>query len=705
MYGLNLLTSHINNLNTVGHLTNDYILYDNCLVKMVSDRFNAKTYQFYNLNNGEINIKSTSYVFPYYVKTWEGHTFNSFAHVQEELDEFNENKSNYNQYPNIKHNIYGIDVIRTEFNWKGKIFTLSGELRSFPSIGINVPFTLSGAENSIIRFKDCVVGEVSTNGQTEESKETDNNEYTLPLGEKLLGKSNSGNLIVSITSNKKQVYYRNVKEGSKHNILSNLFDSSHYKNAFFTSDGKKAIIKEQDDKLKIVGFENLSIDEFDVEGFSVPLLDGCNGYKPEVSILDSRQPVWRNPISLVKVKPEELSNHIFMSSDGVFSAQNDYEIIVKNRITNEDVTDEDYRSLSKKYNFLLGDSDEIKKKKIRRRKKLLEEVGKEILFRYVIDCNSRLIMNSTHIPENEKEKHLSECIDSDIKKYINKTDSFTPLFLDELGYVVYKSNKTPEEKRILIGRSVYFLNYVSFSYDSRYLAFAAKMKSDTFRSSEDGVFVLYDLMEEKEIVRQDHSQGLYAVWMALFSKDGNVAYYDSKADSYLITKESDYKEIQKIEGKSLLCFSPSGKYIAFSDQNYIDYTHHPDANWGHQPSGNIFIHAVKDIQVCLKQFNDFGNGIKGVVFRAGSVASVAFSSDEQRMMAVGDDGVVVVRNLHLDEMKLDPEPVIGKELYHFDNNPHYGEYAGTYAQDVMGYSDDVINDAFDGEPDAYWNID
>ena len=36
---------------------------------------------------------------------------------------------------------------------------------------------------------------------------------------------------------------------------------------------------------------------------------------------------------------------------------------------------------------------------------------------------------------------------------------------------------------------------------------------------------------------------------------------------------------------------------------------------------------------------------------------------------------------------------------------HYGEYSGTYAQDVAGYSDDVINDAFDGDPDAYWNID
>lgn len=36
---------------------------------------------------------------------------------------------------------------------------------------------------------------------------------------------------------------------------------------------------------------------------------------------------------------------------------------------------------------------------------------------------------------------------------------------------------------------------------------------------------------------------------------------------------------------------------------------------------------------------------------------------------------------------------------------HYGEFAGSYAQDVMGYSDDVINDAFEGDPDNYWNID
>lgn len=39
------------------------------------------------------------------------------------------------------------------------------------------------------------------------------------------------------------------------------------------------------------------------------------------------------------------------------------------------------------------------------------------------------------------------------------------------------------------------------------------------------------------------------------------------------------------------------------------------------------------------------------------------------------------------------------------DRPTYEKYAGTYAQDEMGYSDDDIDTIFDGEPDAYWNID
>lgn len=35
----------------------------------------------------------------------------------------------------------------------------------------------------------------------------------------------------------------------------------------------------------------------------------------------------------------------------------------------------------------------------------------------------------------------------------------------------------------------------------------------------------------------------------------------------------------------------------------------------------------------------------------------------------------------------------------------YGKYAGSYAQDIEGFSDDFIDDVLEGEPSAYWNID
>ena len=35
----------------------------------------------------------------------------------------------------------------------------------------------------------------------------------------------------------------------------------------------------------------------------------------------------------------------------------------------------------------------------------------------------------------------------------------------------------------------------------------------------------------------------------------------------------------------------------------------------------------------------------------------------------------------------------------------YGRYAGTYAQDEAGFSDDDIDTIFEGDPSAYWNVD
>lgn len=45
------------------------------------------------------------------------------------------------------------------------------------------------------------------------------------------------------------------------------------------------------------------------------------------------------------------------------------------------------------------------------------------------------------------------------------------------------------------------------------------------------------------------------------------------------------------------------------------------------------------------------------------------------------------------------------EDYSYEEERTYERYNGSYAQDVEGWSDQDIDDVFDGDPDAYWNID
>ena len=46
-----------------------------------------------------------------------------------------------------------------------------------------------------------------------------------------------------------------------------------------------------------------------------------------------------------------------------------------------------------------------------------------------------------------------------------------------------------------------------------------------------------------------------------------------------------------------------------------------------------------------------------------------------------------------------------EEEYYYEEERTYDNYKGSYAQDVEGWSDQDIDDVFDGDPDAYWNID
>lgn len=434
------------------------------------------------------------------------------------------------------------------------------------------------------------------------------------------------------------------ENGNCQTILEELFDTSKFKNAYFTSDGKNIVLNDNDGKLVSFGLESFLTESFDIEGVTSFKKDAYNGYKPEIHInnTSSIYPVWRDPISLASINPKEISGLEYVSPDKLWYAKSKMDIVYYNRMTGKEMTYEEYSILYDKYDFKWNSTEKENSVIIEKRKRLYES-NKSVIESLLRESNMKFY-------KSDKEK-FEEFIHQTIKRYIQYEKSFTPLFVEKRNYLIYCNRYDNKNHRILIGRNAWFLNYVSFSFDSRYIAFGAKMQSDEFRYTEEGVFEIYDLVENKIVLRMDNEEQLYAVWVTIFSKMGDVAFYDSHANAYVVKAATNYKEPEEISGKSLLCFSPSGKYIAFSDQRYISYTYNQMGLGGHQPSGNIYIHSVDSLQSELAYFNDFGEGLKGasVSSQARSVAAAAFSQDENQLLAVGDDGVVVVRNLHLGE--------------------------------------------------------
>lgn len=92
------------------------------------------------------------------------------------------------------------------------------------------------------------------------------------------------------------------------------------------------------------------------------------------------------------------------------------------------------------------------------------------------------------------------------------------------------------------------------------------------------------------------------------------------------------------------------------------------------------------------------------IFRSNdrNIYSKPLNGEEE--IGIWDETSSVYRNIYDDE---------GDDEYEedYDDYPSardeqtYDRYNGSYAQDEMGYSDDDIDTIFDGDPDAYWNID
>ena len=711
LYGLNLSTSYINKIPSVENIKDCDMLLGNFLLKLDNDDSKQKIYSYIWLGNGEKRIIKTKLIFPYYIESWKGNKTQNFVQAKENLDKFIRIcRKNNLTCSNVYSMCLGLRINKVYYRKENRktAMEIHGEIVSYPTTNFITPFVVKGIDGDTVDFaKHAIELPIQEAENKEEQLETNKTTSSLDKDKRILGKSDSGNIL--ITKEQDGIYLHDLEKGKKYRILQKLFDNSNYANAYFTSDGKNVFLRVNNTEAQLLGLNDLSTKPFEVSGFTLARDEGYNGYKPEVSLSDNRKPVWRDPITLNYIPEKEMSNHIFKSPDGKYIAKTEMKTVLFNRLTSSEISSDEVKEIRTKFDWDSDTSEEEKEIIINRRKLLAEQNKRQDLFGKIFEEYKNMFSNIEN--EEERNRKRNNLIEVRIKKYITEVSDFSSLIIDRLGYVCYRKNEEDaEEKKLLIGRSVFFLNYVSFSYDSKYLSFAAKMNTDKFRLSQEGVFEVFDLEKEEVVNRTEniHNHQLWAVWMTMFSKKGDVAFYDSCANAYLKHKVDNYNNTEEASGKSLLCFSPSGKFIACSDQNYIDYTHHPNGNWGHQPSGNVFIHSVENFSECLEQYNDLGEGISGVATKAGNVSSAAFSQDEKRLLVVGTDGVVVIRNLKKTTNNNDEHVNINSIIEGLDNadyGTHFGEFSGTYAQDVMGYSDDVINDAFDGAPDAYWNID
>ena len=110
-----------------------------------------------------------------------------------------------------------------------------------------------------------------------------------------------------------------------------------------------------------------------------------------------------------------------------------------------------------------------------------------------------------------------------------------------------------------------------------------------------------------------------------------------------------------------------------------------------------------------------GNPIEGFGFNTSGIAGKkiividdiitrgkTFQMVAEKLMAMGATtvtGLFLAKTINPDYTPyLDPA-----EFY--EEEQTYDCYNGSYAQDVEGWSDQAIDEVFDGDPEAYWNID
>lgn len=467
--------------------------------------------------------------------------------------------------------------------------------------------------------------------------------YLLPNGRKL---ALSGRMLPSALSNSLKIGLKKENHRiflcsfdgdnyTEERILTDIFDSSQYRDVLLSEDGKSVMYRNEG-KTVVLNVEDSTSTTYD----NLSYVKHVNGIRPLFSTPSSLQPRLINPVTGLTIDSEHLSQFQFTSPDGAYFADTERDKYIEYyfRADESTISKEEYVELLRKYTYDTGTASSP------------DERTKVIELRRKFVMDNFEFFNSEY-PEIFKNDRTGEQWDKKaLKELIPHAFAFLNLFIGKRGIaVIRKSDDNSMLAKINLGDPIEYINYVSFSYDKKYIAIAGCYPMGL---SKGGLFLIYDLERGKVVFEKTDSK---AVWLTAFNLQGKVAAYSSEPNTFEVSLIDDSKiEPNMLHGRNFLTFSPDGTLCALSNQGYIsmrDGSGEERLNWGHQPSSKVFIAKSSDMGTDLATFSDLSYGIEDCSDKRWncpkSVASVSFSNDNKRLMMVGKDGVVIIRNLHI----------------------------------------------------------
>lgn len=468
--------------------------------------------------------------------------------------------------------------------------------------------------------------------------------YLLPNGRKLalygqmLPSALSNSLKIGLKKENHRIFLCSFDGDNytEERILTDIFDSSQYRDVLLSEDGKSVMYRNEG-KTVVLNVEDSTSTTYD----NLSYVKHVNGIRPLFLTPSSLQPRLINPVTGQTIDCEHLSQFQFTSPDGAYFADTERDKYIEYyfRADESTISKEEYVELLRKYTYDTGTASS------------LDERTKVIELRRKFVMDNFEFFNSEY-PEIFKNDRTGEQWDKKaLKELIPHAFAFLNLFIGKRGIaVIRKSDDNSMLAKINLGDPLEYINYVSFSYDKKYIAIAGCYPMGL---SKGGLFLIYDLGRGKVVFEKTDSK---AVWLTAFNLQGKVAAYSSEPNTFEVSLIDDSKiEPNMLHGRNFLTFSPDGTLCALSNQGYIsmrDGSGEERSNWGHQPSSKVFIAKSTDMGTDLISFSDLSDyGIEDCSDKRWncpkSVASVSFSNDNKRLMMVGKDGVVIIRNLHI----------------------------------------------------------